>query len=212
VRSTLGADPADAIYIFAPGAIGALIGQLLAPLFIRWPGERVLAVISLALFSLAMVMFGLISQIATVLAPYSPLHFLERFGFEPGERVMAAGMIAILVEFGSASASVAVQTYINRRVPIDVQGTTFGAQSFISNGLGFAGTLTVGALATVFGTRIIFLLLPSLLAIGLVLLIRSSYRVSDEPVPTPREALASLWEEPADPALRSSARMPNRDE
>ena len=28
VRTVLGADPANAIYIFAPGAIGALVGQL----------------------------------------------------------------------------------------------------------------------------------------------------------------------------------------
>ena len=120
---------------------------------------------------------------------------------------MAAGMIAILVEFSSGAATVAVQTYINRRVPISVQGSTFGAQSFLANGLGFAGTLTVGGLATVFGTRAIFLLVPSLLVIGLVVLIRSLYRMADEPIPTPREALATLWDEPKPGETTSGASM-----
>jgi Na+/melibiose symporter-like transporter len=207
VRSVIGADPANAIYIFAPGAIGALIGQLLAPIFIRWPGERWLANISLALFGIAMILFGLIDQVASTFAPYSPLHLLSHLGLHPGERVMAAGMIAILVEFGSGAATVAVQTYINRRVPISVQGSTFGAQSFLANGLGFAGTLTVGGLATVFGTRAIFLLVPSLLVIGLVVLIRSLYRMADEPIPSPREALATLWDEPKPGETTSGASM-----
>ena len=36
----------------------------MAPIFIRWPGERWLANISLALFGIAMILFGLIDQVA----------------------------------------------------------------------------------------------------------------------------------------------------
>jgi hypothetical protein len=54
-------------------------------------------------------------------------------------------------------------------------------------------------LATVFGTRVIFLLVPPLLAAALIWVIRMAYRRRDEPVPTRREALATLWSEPRDP-------------
>jgi MFS family permease len=194
----LGADPANAVYIFAPGAIGALIGQLSAPILIRWPGERVLAVISLAVFSGAMVLFGLINVVASTLARFSPLRILSVLDIHLSDQILAAGMIAILVEFAQAGAATSVQTYVNRRVPLDVQGTTFGVQTFVTNAIGFTGTLAVGALATVFGTRVIFLLVPPLLAATLIWLIRISFRRRDEPVPTPRQALATLWSEQQD--------------
>ena len=198
VRSVLGADPTYAIYIFAPGAIGALIGQLSSPILIRWPGERVLAVISLAVFSGAMVLFGLINVVASALARFSPLRLLSVVDIHLSDQILAAGMIAILVEFAQAGAATSVQTYVNRRVPLDVQGTTFGVQAFVTNAIGFTGTLAVGALATVFGTRAIFLLVPPLLAATLIWLIRLSFRSRDEPVPTPRQALATLWNEQQD--------------
>jgi MFS family permease len=198
VRSVLHADPANAIYIFAPGAIGALIGQLAAPLFIRWPGERRLAGISLIVFSAAMVLYGLITVIADSIAPWSPLRILSVAGIHLNNLILAAGMIAILVEFAQAGAATSVQTYVNRRVPLGVQGSTFGVQGVLTNGLGFTGTLAVGALATAFGTRAIFILVPPLLTLTLIWLIRASYRHGDEPVPTARQALAELWSEPDD--------------
>jgi MFS family permease len=210
VRSVLGADPANAIYIFAPGAIGALIGQLASPILIRWPGERWLAVIALAVFSGAMVLFGLITVVADTLARFSPLRVLSLLDIHLSDQILAAGMIAILVEFAQAGAATSVQTYVNRRVPLDVQGTTFGVQSFLTNGMGFAGTLLVGALATVFGTRAIFLLVPPMLAAALIWVIRTAYRRRDEPVPTRREALAALWSEPPDPDASDASAGPVR--
>jgi MFS family permease len=198
VRNVLKADPANAIYIFAPGAIGALIGQLASPLFIRWPGERRLASISLVIFGAAMILYGLITVVADTIAPWSPLRILSVFGIHLNHLILAAGMISILVEFAQAGAATSVQTYVNRRVPLGVQGSTFGVQGFLTNGLGLTGTLVVGALATAFGTRAIFILVPPLLASTLIWLIRTSYRRSDEPVPTPRQALAELWSEPDD--------------
>jgi MFS family permease len=194
----LHADPANAIYIFAPGAIGALIGQLTAPLFIRWPGERRLAGIALVIFSAAMILYGLITVVADTIAPWSPLRILSVVGIHLSNLILAAGMIAILVEFAQAGAATSVQTYVNRRVPLGVQGSTFGVQGVLTNGLGFTGTLAVGALATAFGTRAIFILVPPLLTLTLIWLIRASYRRSDEPVPTARQALAELWTEPDD--------------
>ena len=49
----------------------------------------------------------------------------------------------------------------------------------MTNAIGFTGTLAVGALATVFGTRAIFLLVPPLLAATLIWLIRLSFRRRD---------------------------------
>src|SRR5215207_6821456 len=103
-----------------------------------------------------MVHYGLIDLVTPLLAPLSPLRPLARVGIELSDPILAAGLIAILVEFGTAGATAAVQTYVNRRVPLTRQGTTFGIQSVVSNGLNVVGTLAAGALATDFGTKIVF--------------------------------------------------------
>ena len=205
VRNVLESDPANSIYIFAPGAIGAVLGTVAGIVLVRWPGERWLTIFSLALFSVAMFLFGLITVVAPVIAPFSPLRLLELFDVYPGELILAAGMIAILVEFGTAGATAAVQTYIQRRVPVAEQGATFGVQTYLGNGLSVAGTLTVGALATIFGTRLIFLATPVLVAAGITMLIRASFRVVDTPAPEPRTALALLWYGDDDDAELDSA-------
>lgn len=198
VKDVLDADPANSIYIFAPGAIGAILGALAAVVLIRWRGERWLAIISLVFFSIAMVLFGVIKQVAPSLAPLSPLRILERYGQNLDDMILAAGMIAILVEFAQAAASTCVQGYIQRRVPYEEQGSTFGFQSFLSNGLGVTGTLTIGSLAMVFGTQAIFLIAPPVVAAALIALIRSTYRAAEIPPPHRGELLREFWDETAD--------------
>jgi MFS family permease len=194
VRDVLEADPANAVYIFLPGAVGAVIGTFTAPHLARKFGLRGLAVASLLMFAAAMMMFGLINIVAPVLGPLNPLRFVDRFG-ELGEELLAAGMIAILVKFATAATSIAVQTYINQRTPVEAQGSAFGMQAFISNAFGLTGTLTVGVLATVFGSRFVFLVAPLLVAVALVVLIQASFRMAKREVPSSRDAIATLFDE-----------------
>ncbi len=198
VRSVLGTDPANTIYVFAPGAIGSLLGTVLAPFLIRWPGERWLAALSVIAFAVAMAMFGLIEQVTPWLAPLNPLRLLNEGAMGLEEPILAAGMIAVPAKFGAAAAAVSVQTYVNTRVPIAGQGTTFGIQATLQSGLGIVGTLGLGALADALGTRFVYLVAPALVTAGVIWLIRTSYRAGNEPAPSRRATLASLWKEPGD--------------
>lgn len=197
VRSVLHADPANSIYIFAPGAIGSLIGTVLAPLLMRWPGERWLAILALIAFTAAAVLWGLIDHVTSWLAPRSPLQLLEWVDITLSDPILAAGMIAIPAKFGVASASAAVQTYINRRVPLVNQGSTFGMQTTLQHGLSIPVVLALGGLATEIGTEAVFIIAPPIVVGAVIWLIRRSYRVADEPVPGRFDVLSSFWEEPA---------------
>ncbi len=174
VRDTLSTDPANSIYVFAPGLIGTVVAVLLSPLLVRWPGERWLIGLSLASFTLAMVLLGVIGTVAPYLAPYSPLHLLSPFGLSFSEPVLAAGLIGILVKFGGGAANTAVQSFINRRVGFGQQGAAFGMQNFLQNALGVVGTLGFGALANRYGTDFVFIAAPFTVVAIVAFLIRRS--------------------------------------
>ena len=149
-------------------------------------------------FAVAMAMFGLIEQVTPWLAPLNPLRLLNEGAMGLEEPILAAGMIAVPAKFGAAAAAVSVQTYVNTRVPIAGQGTTFGIQATLQSGLGIVGTLGLGALADALGTRFVYLVAPALVTAGVIWLIRTSYRAGNEPAPSRRATLASLWKEPGD--------------
>ena len=181
VRDTLSTDPANSVYVFAPGLIGTVVAVLLSPLLVRWPGERWLIGLSLACFTLAMVLLGVIGTVAPYLAPYSPLHLLSPFGLSFSEPVLAAGLIGILVKFGGGAANTAVQSFINRRVGFGQQGAAFGMQNFLQNALGVVGTLGFGALANRYGTDLVFIAAPFTVVTIVAILIRRGGRPSDQP-------------------------------
>ncbi len=198
VRNVLDTDPANTIYVFAPGAIGWGAGSLFAPGLVQRSGERWLVSLALGGFAVGMILFGLIDLVEEILAPLSPLRLLSIFGIDLSDGVLAAGVIAILTQFSATCATVAVQTYVNRRVPLVGQGTTFGMQTTIAKGMSVVATLGLGALATAFGVRLAFLLAPALVLIAAVSLIWGSYRARGDPEqPTWGEVFASYWDDVA---------------
>lgn len=199
VRTVLRADPTLSIYIFAPGAIGAALGNLGAPLLLRVVKERALTMAALVFFTIGMMLVGLIGIVTPWIAPYSPLNLLQYAGVHLSQRILAAGAISIIVSFAIAIAASAVQTYVNRRVPVVNQGRTFGMQSVLANGFGVLAMLTVGVLATYAGSQVVFLVAPVVVTAAVIGLVRLSYRFADEPEPGRREVFASFWEEPDEP-------------
>jgi hypothetical protein len=96
-----------------------------------------------------------------------------------------------------------VQTYINRRVPLQLQGRTFAMQSVLKNGTAIAPLLVLGAAAAEFGTEPVLLASPLLLLALAVGLIVVSRRFGEQPS-SGLDVLASFWtDDTAD--LRASA-------
>ncbi|HVL25450.1 MAG TPA: MFS transporter, partial [Thermomicrobiales bacterium] len=199
VRDVLESDPANAIYIFAPAGIGFLIGTFLTPKLVARYRERRVAIAALACLSGSMILFGLVDAVAPVFAPLSPLRLVEWiFNVEISESVLAASAIAIPANFGSTAAGVAVQVYINRRVPVIRQGAIFGAEEVYENALTMVAVVVLGAIANVVGAQYVFIFTP-LVAGGVVLwLIRYSYRASGEVDLSARGAVGVLTDRSRD--------------
>ena len=194
VRDTLGTDPANSVYVFAPGLIGIVLALVLGPLLVRWPGERWLIGFSLFCLSLGMVLLGLIQWLGPYLAPYSPLHLLASFGLTFSEPVLAAGLVSIPIQFGQAASNTATQAFINRKTSQDRQGATFGMQSVLQNAIGVVATLVFGFLADQLGTPVVFVAAPIVVTVIVSLLIRRSVGENRDDAGAGRRSAAAAGE------------------
>ena len=107
-------------------------------------------------------------------------------------RSQAAGLISILTALGSTGAGAAVQTYVNRYIMLARQATTFGMQEVLDNALTLFAVLALGALATLLGPRLVFVVAPPLIVAVVVWLIRVCFRVTDQDPPEARRILRAL--------------------
>ncbi|MCC6704287.1 MAG: MFS transporter [Thermomicrobiales bacterium] len=174
VRDVLNANPANAIYIFAPAGIGFLLGALGGPRLIYWFGERTLLFVSLGFMVAGAALLGVIKLVAPVLAVISPLRLLEPFGIELSDLILAAGVVTLPANFGSTAAGQAVQVYINRRVPAAEQGGIFGLEQVQQNAFNLVAVFLLGVVATFTGPAYIFLVAPLIVASVVLLLVRYS--------------------------------------
>lgn len=200
VRDVLNANPAHAIYIFAPAGAGFFIATILAPwIIMRW-GERRMAVVSLACMSIGMILFGLIRVVAPVFSIISPLRLLAPFGVHLSDEILAASVIAIPTNFGSTGAGAAVDNFVNRHVPVKRQGAVFGLKEVQENGLTIFTVLALGVVSTIVGPRIVMIVAPVIVILAVLWLLRYSMRRAGEPIMTRREAFRVLT---ADEPVRS---------
>lgn len=195
VGTVLGVDPVDTILVFATIPIGFLAATFAGPWLMNKFGERPVMLVSVVIFGGGIILFGLIEEVAPFLAPFSPLHLLELFGIQPSEKVLAAGLLTIPAYAGFTAAGAAAQTYINRRLPVTKQAGAFGIENTLRSALAIVAVLTFGALATLFGTRPVFLIAPFVMGVLLIGIIIISYRFSEADVPRGLEVLTSFWEE-----------------
>ena len=137
---------------------------------------------------------GLIDLVAPLLAPFSPLRLLGLFGIELSPLIHAAGFISIVTALGSTTGGAAVQTYINRYVILARQPATFGMQEVMDSALTLFAVLTLGMIATLLGSRLVFIVAPPLIIAIVLYLIRVSFRVTDQDPPESRVILRALFD------------------
>jgi MFS family permease len=202
VEEVLHADAANSAYVFAPSAIGIVLGLLIAPALMRLLGERLSAIIGLLVASASLFLLGLVGDVASVIDPYNPMRITEPLGII-NERVRTAGLLALPLALGVSLTVTSVQTYINRRVPLAYQGRTFAMQSALRNGAAIVPLLTFGALAAVFGAESVLLISPLvLIALGYGL-VYYSFRYAGLAQPSHLEVVGSFWEEPEGPIVET---------
>jgi Na+/melibiose symporter-like transporter len=196
VEAVLGTDAANTAYVFAPTVLGVLTALLFAPLIIRHRGERATANIALFLAAASLFLLGIVDQVGAVVDAVNPMHATSLLGIHLNERTRTAGLLAVPLAFGVSLTATAVQTYINRRVPIPFQGRTFALQGSLRNGAAIFPLITMGAAAGALGADVVLLLSPVLLLVVGYGLVLASFRLSGLRSPGQLTVLESFWEEP----------------
>ncbi|HZP57820.1 MAG TPA: MFS transporter [Dehalococcoidia bacterium] len=200
VQSVLHVDPADSVYVFAPTAVGLALAVLAAPAIIRRSGERTAALGGFLMTTAVLVLLGLVDDgLAGALDPVNVLRITSLFGVRLSPLLRTAGLLAIPLGFGLSLTTLAVQTYLNRRVPIAYQGRAFALQSVLKNGAAIVPLLTLGGAASVFGVQPVLIASPFVLLAIAVTLVQVSFRLSGRAPARRLEVLSSYWEESYEP-------------
>jgi MFS family permease len=197
VASALGAPPENSVYVFAPGSLAALAGLIVGPRMIDWAGERSIAMAAVMVEAVALFSLAFIDQIAPFLAPIGPARAAHLFDQGPNDRIIAVSFISLFTGFAASISSLAVQTYLNRRVPAIHQGRTFGLQGMLANLVAIVPLIGLGAIAQVTSVKTILFWTPWVVAGVIYLLLILTSRMTGRERPRGREVLASFWHEPA---------------
>jgi hypothetical protein len=198
VAEVLESNPANSVYVFAPAGLGALVALLLSTWIIDRFGERWVAALAVLIMSVALFALAFVDTLEPFLAPFSPWNLIRIFGVEPSDLLLAASTVSMVTGFAVSLSSVAVQTYLNRRVPQLQQGRTFGLQGMLANMAALVPMLTLGVIAEATSIEAILFWAPWVVLGAVYALLILANRWTGREAPKGREVMASFWEEPAE--------------
>jgi MFS family permease len=197
VQAVLDVDPADAVYVFGPSALGLGLAVIATPILVKARGERTTALLGFVLVTTALCCFGLVASLTWVDVA-NPLRLLSQVGLNLELKLRTAALFALPLGFGLSLTATSVQTYINRRVPMARQGRTFALQSSLKNGVAIIPLTTLGLAASELGVDDVLVVSPLLLLALAVVLLQLNRHFADSDDPNHLIELASYWEEPAE--------------
>jgi MFS transporter len=154
LKGVLNTGAENTVFVFAPAALGLLIGLRAAPILARAIGGRRTATMALMLFSATVAMFGYVNYVLTFLDDVLHLPVSEI------ARTLSLAPITLMVMLlsvpsGMATAigSVAARSVLLTRTPPDMRGQVVATQSLFQNIGALVPTLLAGLAADVIGVQ-----------------------------------------------------------
>lgn len=166
VQDVLDIEPKNAVFVFAPLAVGAVIGLGL----VRWFTNRLpkQLVVTLALFGVAasLVAIASVEFVGAALEQTDAREFVEALGrYEPRFATFTLSMLVLLtmacavpMGFFYALVNAPAQTIIHERAPEHMRGRFVGTQLLLANITSLVVLLMIGAAADAVGVANVLLL------------------------------------------------------
>jgi MFS family permease len=165
LERVLGTSKENTVFVFAPAALGLVIGLRMAPLLSRIIGERYAASFSLVIFAACVASLGFVEQ------TYRFLNDTLRFPLDQitdalsiSPLIFVAMLISIPAGMASSIVNVAARSILLQRSPANVRGQVIATQGLIGNVFGLVPTLLAGVATDIFGV------VPVAVAIGVLIL------------------------------------------
>ncbi|MGB2695426.1 MAG: MFS transporter [Dehalococcoidia bacterium] len=169
MQAILDRDPADAVTVFAPVVVGALIGLRAIPFIAARLGKNRTVAVGLFGLAICLIAFGFVETIATALERTDRLN---PFGTETdrlfGQSILVTITIAFAgpLGFSYALLNAPAQTLLHERTPLEMRGRIFASQMVLANGVALIPLVVVGGIADLYGVSAVVLGLGTLLLVG----------------------------------------------
>lgn len=166
LERVLGTSKENTVFVFAPAALGLVLGLRTAPLLGRLIGERMSATASLFVFAVCVATLGFVDQALELFTGtlHIPLDTIaERLSISP--LILVAMIISIPAGFASAVVNVAARSILLARTPEHMRGQVIATQGLLGNLGALIPTLLAGIATDIFGVK------PIAVAIALAIML-----------------------------------------
>lgn len=152
LERVLGTSKENTVFVFAPAAVGLVLGLRLAPWLARVIGERMAAFLSVVVFGFCIFMLGFIEQTYWFLndALHMPLDQLSD-ALKVSPMVLLTMIVSIPAGLAMSVVNVAARSILLQRTPGYVRGQVIASQGLIGNIVGLVPTLLAGLATDLFG-------------------------------------------------------------
>jgi len=153
----------DAVFIFAPAAVGVALGNWLVPRLTRAGGKSRLSSLGFALFLVCLIGLGLSSPMVSFFHQHGMLGPLGALA--PGffySRGLFASLLSAPLGLGYALVLAAARLITYEHVPHDMQGRIFAFQGVLSSLASIAPLILVGLVTALVGPRLVLLVVVAL--------------------------------------------------
>lgn len=174
----------NTVFVFAPAAIGVLIGLRAAPYLGRYFGLRWVAVYGLALFALSIASFGFLSDIHWLLVDtfHIPIDRIAHALHLPPLALLVM-LFSIPAGFASSIVGVAARTITLERTPLAFRGQVIATQSLVQNLGALVPTMLAGIAADQLGVERVAIIIAALILAGIIAAFFISRPTDTNPAP-----------------------------
>ncbi|MGE0544491.1 MAG: MFS transporter [Dehalococcoidia bacterium] len=190
VLDVLDVSPDNAVFVFAPVGVGAVLGLRSLPWLTRHLRKPQIVTIGLFGIAAALVALGSVEFVARALEESGAGELIDEFD-EPRFGTLTLSVLVLLtmvtavpVGFTYALVNAPAQTVIHERAPADMRGRFYGTQLMLANLASLFVLLAVGVLIDAVGViSVLFLYAPIVLAVAIYgVIINRRYGPSDTPL------------------------------
>jgi len=176
MQSVLQIAPDDAVFIFAPTGVGALLGLRALPWIAQRLGKERAVVAGLIGLAFCLVALGFVERIADFMEGTESLNPFASNGRIAGLSILVALTMALTGPLGFAYALVnaPAQTILHERAPAEMRGRFFASQLVLANLVSIGPLILVGGVSDLYGVS------PVLLTIASVVLLVAAISVIQE--------------------------------
>jgi len=169
LKGVLNTGAENTVFVFAPAALGLVIGLRMSSRLDRLIGERRTATLGLMLFALCVGSLGFVEQLRGFLN--NVLHVptdrvAESLGVPP--LILIVMMLSVPAGFASSVVSVSARSVLLGRTTPALRGQVVATQSLLQNIGALIPTLLAGIAADLFGVKRVAVAIALLIAIGAV--------------------------------------------